>query len=382
MFRRCVSAQRDGTRLTPLPGWLIVDDHAFLRESFARSPPLITPFEKGQHMPTRFFVAILYALLTGSLLSPVALAADGPATENKPSKDTKPKVHATLQVHAVAPTIWPGADKKFDGAEFALYKQNLAAWVKSPVVLNKALADRSISHLPLVKQHEADLNGWLADQLMVESPKDTELVTISMKADDRQQTAEIVNSVVVAFLKEVVDTQRTDKLIRRDNLDKKFRAYKMQLLEKERQKYELDQQLLTPRRSAIVQIQRQIADVQQLTLEARRAAIQAELKTVLANKRAESKAAAAAEIKSARDEIDSAHTEQEFWETKVAKLATEAAKLDDELERTQKFTGDVDQLQSEIDQLKTVIRDMGEALTRCNIELDAEPRVRLLETAN
>ena len=86
--------------------------------------------------------------------------------------------------------------------------------------------------LPLVKQHQADLNSWLAGQLEIGFPGDAEVMTISMKSDDRDQAAVLVNSVVSAFLKEVVDKQRSDKLIRRDQLDRKYRAYNTQLLEK------------------------------------------------------------------------------------------------------------------------------------------------------
>jgi len=77
---------------------------------------------------------------------------------------------------------------------------------------------------------------------------------------------------VSAFMKEVVDKERSDKLIRRDILDKKLRAYKTQLLEKERMKFELDEMSFVLGNREIVQIQGQIADRQKMAMEARRAA--------------------------------------------------------------------------------------------------------------
>jgi hypothetical protein len=286
------------------------------------------------------------------------------------------KVSAYLQVLAVEPTIWPPADKKIDQSEFESYKQHLAEFIKSPVVLNKALADRSIQALPFMKEHPTDMEEWLADQLVVESPGDSELMTISTWAVDTTQSAQIVNAVVTALMKEVVDKDRSDKLIMRDNLDRKFRAYQTQLLEREKGLSEIrDSQ------APAAELQRQIADLQRLSLEARRAQIQAELTLARASKLAEGLAAGAPELKAAHSEVESARVDRDFWENKAEKLSGQISKLEEQLAAKVKFNGDAERLQDAIETQRQIIKEMSLALMRMNINLDAEPRVRALTGA-
>jgi succinoglycan biosynthesis transport protein ExoP len=153
---------------------------------------------------------------------------------------TRYEAIAWLQVHYLEPSIFHGEG----GVDLDVYKHNAAELIKGPPVVNKALADRSIQDFPIIKKNAADLSTWLSNSLTVDLTRG-ELLPISIRADDPDGLPEIVNSVVTAFLKEVVDKERSDKLVRRDNLDRKFRAYKTQVLEKERQLYELQQQIGT-----------------------------------------------------------------------------------------------------------------------------------------
>ena len=78
-------------------------------------------------MPKRCFVQSLCALMAGSLMGSVAMAADGPPGDPQPSaREDKPRVQAVLQVSAAEPSVWPREAKKFDRANFSSYKQNLA----------------------------------------------------------------------------------------------------------------------------------------------------------------------------------------------------------------------------------------------------------------
>ena len=51
------------------------------------------------------------------------------------------------------------------------------------------------------------------------------------------------------------------------------------------------------------------------------------------------------------------------------------------IQKSEKFTGDVDQLRDEIEQARGVIKEMSNELTTRNIEIDAPPRVTILEAA-
>src|SRR5438128_11272652 len=118
----------------------------------------------------RAIVSIRRVSLFGFLFSQfalVALAADNSPDAKKPAAEGQPAkyVRGYLRVHAIQPSLSAGAEKKLDLAEFDFYKRNLAALIKSPLVIDFALNDKTIRDLPLIRQHEAGLSDWLAEQI-------------------------------------------------------------------------------------------------------------------------------------------------------------------------------------------------------------------------
>jgi hypothetical protein len=53
-------------------------------------------------------------------------------------------VKAFVSVRAAAPTIWRRSESKIDPVEFNLYRHNLAALIKTPLVINKVLDSATI----------------------------------------------------------------------------------------------------------------------------------------------------------------------------------------------------------------------------------------------
>ncbi len=155
---------------------------------------------------------------------------------------TRYEAAATLVAHVANPSVWHDQG----GVDFPTFKLNAAAMVKKNVlVLNKALSDKTVQEFPVVKKNSLDAANWLGESLTVEYPGNGELMVVSMRADEPDGVPEIVNAVVDAFIKEVVDKERTNKLVRRDTLDRKSRSYKTQVLEKQRQLFDLNQQIGT-----------------------------------------------------------------------------------------------------------------------------------------
>jgi len=175
---------------------------------------------------------------------------------------TKYESAATVQVKALDPIVWLHSEASVD---FETYKHTTMAVLKAPWVINKALDDKTVHDLPLIKDHSVDAVPWLTDALQVTNVPGSELIKVSMLNDDPQGLPEIVNAVVNAYKHEIVEKERTDKLVRRDNLDKKFRAYKSNVLEKERQLYELNQQIgTTDAETAKVRMRIEVADLEGL----------------------------------------------------------------------------------------------------------------------
>ena len=172
---------------------------------------------------------------------------------------TKFESVATLQIKIMDPSIWHPEG----GVDFGTYKANAMSVIKAPFVLNKALDDRTVHDLPLVKEHGIDASNWLHDALVVRNDPGSELIQVSMLNEDPQGLPEIVNAVVGAYEREVVEKERTDKLERRDRLDKKFRGYKSNVLDKERQLYELNQQIgTTDAETAKIRYRIEVADLE------------------------------------------------------------------------------------------------------------------------
>ena len=151
--------------------------------------------------------------------------------------------------------------------------------ITSPVVLGKAVEDRSIQGLALYRKNSVDPVQWLSDTLKV-SGGSGELVRVSLRSEDTEGTKEIVDAVLVAFDREVIERARTEKLNDVESLEKKYKSYQTQVFDKKRTLYNLSLQLGTGDSStATVQykmqvdsldtllrlrsdLQRQIADVE------------------------------------------------------------------------------------------------------------------------
>jgi hypothetical protein len=419
-------------------------------------------------MSTRRFIArALGTLLLVSGLAAVAAAADQSADANTPAAEnhaTTTTVRAWLRVRAVPPRIGAAADGKLDLAEFEFYKRNLAAIVKSPLVVGKALEDKSVKELPLVKEHAHDADGlaeWLIDQLRIRSPGDAEIMTVEMRSTDRRQAATILNAVVATLMSDFVDgRERNDRLSRFDTLEKKLNSYKAQVLDKERTLYNLSQQIgTTDAQTAKVQykmqvdaldslmrsrtdIQRKIGDLdlklalsklmndlaeRKIPEEEIEAAISkdpkiqkmfAELAQLMREKREIEKVpfkktdpgyvSIEEQIASVKQKIDEAkstarqqivdqlsrnggRSKSAMQEQMVERelLAAQFKQITDQIgnqakivQELEKFNGETDQLRAEVEQLKAVVRDMETTLIKSKIELDAEPRVTIIEQAH
>lgn len=184
-----------------------------------------------QCLRRRKWLAIFLGLLVGGSLAAIVWVLFPTQWESM----------ALLQVHTKGPTVFSNDDTP---VEFEQYKRNIKAVLTSGLVLNKALDDKTIQNLPLVRKNQANLTNWLRDSLNVETGYG-ELVTISMKNEDSHGISQIIDAVVASYKEEVIDKEHSDKLARKLMLEKKYRDYKQTQLEKQRQLFDLSQQIGT-----------------------------------------------------------------------------------------------------------------------------------------
>jgi capsular exopolysaccharide synthesis family protein len=175
---------------------------------------------------------------------------------------TKFESAATLQVKIQDPhVLYHG-----EGVEFEAYKRNLVAAIKtSSLVIQKVLDSKAVQNVPVIKEHGLDAGAWLSDNLTVDDQLGSEYVKVALRYEDPHGLPDIVNALVNAYMSGVLDTERTDKLRRRDELDKKYRTYKQNVLDKERQLFELNQQIGTAdAETAKIKYRIEVADLEGL----------------------------------------------------------------------------------------------------------------------
>lgn len=105
--------------------------------------------------------------------------------------------------------------------DFSLYKNTQSQLVKSDFVLNAALRDQAAAVLPEIREQDDPIR-WLSEETRVDFPGDGELMRVSMSGDSPYAVTTLVNSVVDAYLREVVDKEEQQRLTRKDELDKVY----------------------------------------------------------------------------------------------------------------------------------------------------------------
>ncbi|MCR4413434.1 MAG: AAA family ATPase [Thermoguttaceae bacterium] len=155
----------------------------------------------------RWLSAILLGLLVGGVGAPAVWFTYRP-------------VYTAVASFHVASTLAPILP---DGAErtataFDIYKNTQIQYVKSRWVLTAALRKPGLSDFS-VFQGELDPVDWLARNVTANFPGNAEIMTISLKAENPQEAATLVNAVVDAFMKEVVDAEQERRRQRLKELD-------------------------------------------------------------------------------------------------------------------------------------------------------------------
>jgi succinoglycan biosynthesis transport protein ExoP len=130
-----------------------------------------------------------------------------------------PKYNVVLRMRVVAKQA--GAED----VEFPVFKANMEALVRDPLVLNAALNDkasdgREIKDLDLVRGKGMNVNEWLEKNLKTDYNLGPEVLRVTLAADQPEEAAELLNAVAKAFLGEYAQTERTKKQSRLDELRK------------------------------------------------------------------------------------------------------------------------------------------------------------------
>src|SRR5579883_1645523 len=185
------------------------------RGSLALPPPSDSrPVEPGQ--PAAFPGPLMtlkllrrrWVLATAAGLTGTCLAAAAVWFGLPPAKFT---AHTLLYIPATAPAVVsPSAESR---SELGLYQQAQAALIKSRFVLNAALNKAAVRDLSLVREHGNPV-AWLQQELKTSSASSPEFLRLSMIGDRPEEMVALLDAVTDAYLREVVDRERGQKMRR------------------------------------------------------------------------------------------------------------------------------------------------------------------------
>jgi len=262
---------------------------------------------------------------------------------------------------------------------YARHLETQRALIKSRLVLNAVVRDESTPKLASIKKR-TDPVAWLQQNLEVTNLKDTELLTIALRPGSdcsSEDQAAIVNAVVHSYMAVIADAE-TAKLTDRHNQLKKLKVQYLEML-KERRETLRKLAAASRRDGGVAQIERDAQSRLLSNLINQRFQVRlerAEAETILERR----KKARGAASDQGRKEIDQI-------EERLAVLDARGKVMDEYLSFLRAHLGqepnsaDLAEAKDEIAQVEASARRVGAEVEALAVELNAPPRVRVIETA-
>jgi capsular exopolysaccharide synthesis family protein len=131
-----------------------------------------------------------------------------------------------------------------DPREYEVYKQTQAQLLTSPFVLNAALRELDTQNLTTIKREEYPL-AWLQQELRADYPGKSEMLRLAIKGDIKDDAIKIVDEVLRAYLLEIGQQDRSDRMVRLDVLRKTYRDNVNQIRELSDKLHKLSEEIGT-----------------------------------------------------------------------------------------------------------------------------------------
>lgn len=156
-----------------------------------------------------------------------------------------PQYTATAMIRVAASSqsvLFPTNDR--GGTSFDIYKATQLEYLRSRFVLVAALRQPEVAKLPSI-QEQLDPVQWVAQNLSVRFPGNSEFMNVSFSSKRPAETAVLVNAIVDAYMREVVDTEQRERRERLSELDQLYAEKEAELRKLENDLKTLSQQLET-----------------------------------------------------------------------------------------------------------------------------------------
>ena len=311
--------------------------------------------------------------------------------------------HTAAALLRVTAAESPSRDTTGPAGNFDVYRATQQQLLKSRLVLSTALKASKIAELAAVKT-QADPVAWLARELRVDFPANSEIMQVSLGGDDPAETAQLVNAVADAYLNQVVQMQRSGSKETLDLLDRTYAEMSAELRAKRTDLQRLGKALGTGA-GEVAAMKQQIA-LEELA-EYRREALRTELELIrarilLTNKRQTLKklhpdegpdedpdedadgspdARKTAELRRREAEVAELELEVEILSTQREVLQQHVAEKREHAERAFSQSVECEMMRAEIERMAEALDKITERREELRLDLAARPRVTLLQKA-
>jgi succinoglycan biosynthesis transport protein ExoP len=124
---------------------------------------------------------------------------------------------AWLRVRSTA-----GSFSTAGAGNYEQYRKTQLQLITSPFVLTSALRQPGLASLSLVAEQD-DPVDWLARNVRTSAPAESEVMLIRLRGPHASDVTKVVNAVAQAYLNDVVNKEKLDRLARRDMLERKYK---------------------------------------------------------------------------------------------------------------------------------------------------------------
>lgn len=266
-----------------------------------------------------------------------------------------------------------------DRTEYEQYRKTQAALIKSPVVLQAALNDPAIAKLKLVANQKQPLD-WLKENLSVKFPLESEVLQISLKADDRAEAVKIVNAVADSYFDNVVMAERRNVNDQYNVIDKEISELSRELANKKEEATELRFQ--TSRYPEAITLARQrFAKSLELSTDIEKKLYETELQIIASRMRAEDAEGGAAERHQAKTDLSIAEAQKKFLQEKQAQLKLQLDEEAKHITRGSRENPRLAVLGDEIKQKQELLQALEKKLQQLSLLIKMPNRVTWLQRA-
>lgn len=282
--------------------------------------------------------------------------------------DDPPRVRATLKVQRERPRIL--FDLSRNDTDPGRFMADQAALLRARFVLQEALRNPRVAALPIVRQQEVPID-WLERELVVKVLPGLDLIQVSLQGAQNADTAAVLNAVIDAYMRVVVEKERTEQLSRYEYLQKLWARLQDELKAKRKHLKEMADSTAALDEPTVTRLREVRFDVlaqrvrQKYDAELSKHTIEARLKG------AEKAPDIEARLLAEKSEV----------EALLSGLDTQIAQLQAELQSQTVGSLDLKSDEAAIAIAEETAREVGREVAILEVELQAPPRITVLDRA-